>query len=131
MDKRDYFGFVVFAANTQVEHFVDRLLAIHPVIAVARRFCDSESVGGLPVGGSLQSNSGDDEVGFVHNPSSRCPRCPGTPPLQTSECPRCLGTGVHDVVEPHTSGPTTVAFWDLVRLCLAHRHLRTGAIGLS
>ena len=111
MDKRDYFGFVVFAANTQVEHFVDRLLAIHPVIAVARRFCDSESVGGLPVGGSLQSNSGDDEVGFVHNPSSRCPRC--------------LGTGVHDVVEPHTSGPTTVAFWDLVRLCLAHRHKRS------
>ena len=64
-------------------------------------FGDTKFVGGLPVGESLQSNSGDDQVGFVDSPSSTCPRCPGTSPLQPSECPRCLGTGVHDVVEPH------------------------------
>lgn len=44
----------------------------------------------LPVVEALQGEGCDDEAGFVHVPSSGCPRC--------------LGTCVHDVVEPHTSG---------------------------
>ena len=39
-------------------------------------------LGGLPVAEPLQTISGDDQVGFVYSPSSKCPRFGGTTHLR-------------------------------------------------